>query len=76
MNEERFDYQRQADDDEQQQDAAPRVPDTARKGHSKSNTPEELAPDSYWLSEMKRLKAYYEAWDKWANKENEIERTR
>jgi len=44
----RFDYERQADDDEQQQT---------------------FEPDSYWLSEMKRLKAYYEAWTNWANEE-------
>ena len=43
---ERFDYQRQQDDEERQQT---------------------FEPDSYWLSEMKRLKAYNEAWDKWSN---------
>ena len=68
----RFDYQRQADDDEQQQMLAPQVAQSARTAIDAPNivqSPAELAPDPYWLSEMKRLKAYNEAWTNWANKE-------
>ena len=73
MTDERFDYQRQADDDEQQQDAAPQMAHSVRTADDDSNiarTSAELAPDAYWLSEMKRLAAYNEAWDKWNHSQN------